>query len=158
MRNTIFDVEKARSLITMNKMFTDDVVMLTTGKQNQYSKFSSPVYDLQGNNIPGLSIRFESNRTQGYMKHALGLLLRDGAITNPIIDVCIYPNSARSHVDRSARIKIYGSHVHILNDVIKLDIDYNTTTWLDYFSIFRLQANIEFSSSKIIGPFEGELL
>ncbi|WP_347473249.1 hypothetical protein ABEF86_16805 (plasmid) [Acinetobacter thermotolerans] len=132
--------------------------MSTYGSQHQYSKFAAPLYDMNGDNIAGLSVRFETNRTQGYMKHTLGLLLREGSVTNPILDVCIYPNAARSHVDRKTRTKIFGSHIHILDDVSKLDIDYNTTTWSDYFSIFALGANIEFSSPKIIGPFEGELL
>lgn len=158
MRSPIIDIEKARQLIRMKKTFMDDLVMKTTGSQNQYSKFLSPIYDVNGDNIPGLSIRLESNRTQGYMKHTLGLLLREGAITNPIVDVCIYPNGARSHIDRSTRTKIYGSHLHILNDVSKLDLDYNTNCWSDYFSVFAKEANIEFKSPLIIGPFEGELL
>lgn len=158
MRSTIINLDKAKHLITVKKIFTDDVIMQTTGSQNQYSKFSSPVYDEQGDNIPGLSLRFETNRTQGYMKHSLGLLLREGATTNPIIDLCIYPNTARSHVDRATRTKIYGSHLHILNNVSQLDLDYNNTTWPDYFAMFAQEANIEFGSSKIIGPFEGELL
>ena len=158
MRSPIIDVDKAKQLIKMKKIFMDDLVMETTGSQNQYSKFLSPIYDVKGDNIPGLSIRFESNRTQGYIKHTLGLLLREGAITNPIVDVCIYPNSARSHVDRSTRTKIYGSHIHILNEVSKLELDYNTCCWNDSFSIFAKEANIEFSSPLIIGPFEGELL
>lgn len=158
MRSSIIDLERARLLIAVKKIFTEDVIMQTTGSQHQYSRFSSPVYDELGDNIPGLSLRLETNRTQGYMKHTFGLLLREGSITNPIIDLCIYPNTARSHVDRATRKKIYGSHLHILNNVSQLDLDYNTNTWPDYFSLFAREANIEFSSSKIIGPFEGELL
>lgn len=158
MRSPIIDIENAKTLLSMEKFFIDDVIMKTTGAQHQYSKFAAPVYDSNGDNIAGLSFRFESNRTQGYMKHALGLLLREGSITNPILDVCIYPNATRSHVDRSSRIKIFGSHIHILDGVKKLDIDYNTNTWADYFLIFAKEANLEFRSAKIIGPFEGELL
>lgn len=158
MRNSIIDLERAKLLITVKKIFPDDVIMQTTGSQHQYSRFSSPVYDEQGDNIPGLSLRLETNRTQGYMKHTLGLLLREGSIVNPIIDLCIYPNTARSHVDRTTRTKIYGSHLHILNNVSQLDLDYNNTTWPDYFAMFAREANIDFSSSKIFGPFEGELL
>ncbi|MCO8044955.1 hypothetical protein NI467_06235 [Acinetobacter bohemicus] len=158
MRNSIIDLERAKLLIAAKKIFTDDVIMQTTGSQHQYSRFSSPVYDERGDNIPGLSLRLETNRTQGYMKHTLGLLLREGSATNPIIDLCIYPNTTRSHVDRATRTKIYGSHLHILNNVSQLDLDYNSTTWPDYFAMFAHEANIEFSSSRIIGPFEGELL
>lgn len=158
MRNSIIDLERAKLLITVKKIFPDDVVMQTTGSQHQYSRFSAPVYDEQGDNIPGLSFRLETNRTQGYLKHTLGLLLREGSITNPILDLCIYPNMARSHMDRATRTKIYGSHLHLLDCVSQLDLDYNTTTWLDCFLMFASDANIEFGSSKIIGPFEGELL
>lgn len=158
MRSQIVDMEKAERLLKMKKVFSGDLVMETSGSQNQYSKFLSPIYDIKGDNIPGLSIRLESNRTQGYMKHTLGLLLREGPSTNPIIDVCIYPNMARSHVDRSTRTKIYGSHLHLLNSVSKLELDYNTSCWSDYFSIFAKEANIEFKSTLIVGPFEGELL
>lgn len=158
MRNSIINLEKAKLLITVKKIFPDDVIMQTTGSQHQYSRFSAPLYDEQGDNIPGLSLRLETNRTQGYMKHTLGLLLREGSITNPIIDLCIYPNTTRSHIDRATRTKIYGPHLHILNSVSQLDLDYNNTTWSDYFAMFAREANITFSSSKIIGPFEGELL
>ncbi|MFI8146094.1 hypothetical protein [Acinetobacter sp. ABJ_C5_2] len=158
MRNTIIDIALAEELISMRKVFTDDVIMETFGTQHQYSRFSAPLYNLEGNNVKGLSLRFETNRTQGFMKHSLGLMLREGASTNLILDLCIYPNGARSHMDRARRITIYGSHIHILNDVHKVDVDYNKITWSDCFSLFREKANVEFSSSKVIGPFEGELL
>lgn len=158
MRDVIDDVELAKTLLESKKIFTEDVIMQTSGKQNQYSRFSAPVSDINGDNIPGLSIRFDTNRTQGFMKHTLGLLWRNGLVTHPILDICIYPNSARSHMDRVARTSIYGSHIHLINDVYKLDIDYNSIQWFDCFELFKEKSNIDFSSSKIIGAFEGDLL
>lgn len=158
MRDPIEDIEQVKSLIEAKKIFADDVIMETSGKQNQYSRFSAPVCDLSGDNIPGLSIRFDTNRTQGFMKHTLGLIWRNGVTNYPILDLCIYPNGARSHIDRATRTSIYGSHIHIINDVYKLDIDYNVMRWSDCFNLFKEKANIDFSSSKIIGAFEGDLL
>lgn len=158
MRSQIIDVELAKKLISTPKLFTDDVVMETSGAKNQYSKFSAPILYSNGENITGLSLRLESNRTQAYRTHRFGLMLREGALLNPILDLCFYPNFTKAHVDRVRRIAIYGSHVHILNDVNKLDVDYDKCTWGDYFKMFANQANITFMSSKIIEPFEGELL
>lgn len=158
MRSSIIDIELAKRLITTNKFFTDDVVMQTEGAKNQYSKFTAPVFYPNGDNIVGLSLRFESNRSQGYRIHRLGLMLREGSFLNPILDLCFYPNFARAHMDRIKRETIYGSHVHILNDVKKLDVDYDKCNWIDYFGMFANHANVNFSSSKIVQPFEGELL
>lgn len=158
MRNQIINIELAKNLITIPKLFTDDIVMETSGAKHQYSKFSAPLLYSNGENITGLSLRLESNRTQAYRIHRFGLMLRDGAMLNPILDFCIYPNFTRAHMDRVKRITIYGSHVHILNDVNKLDVDYDECTWRDCFKMFANQANITFTSNKVIEPFEGELL
>lgn len=158
MRDAIKDIELARSLLEQRKTFADDVVMETSGKQNQYSRFSAPLCDTKGDNIPGLSLRFETNRTQGFMKHRLGLMWRQGLITYQILDICIYPNTIRSHTDRSARIVIYGSHIHTINDVYKLDIDYDSVNWSDCFDLFKEKSNTEFLSLEIVGAFEGDLI
>lgn len=158
MRSQILDIELAKNLITTPKLFSDDVLMETSGTKHQYSKFSAPVLYANGENIVGLSLRFESNRTQGYRTHRLGLMLREGSLLNPIIDLCFYPNHVRAHMDRVKRETIYGSHIHILNNVNKLDVDYDKCSWNDFFNMFANQANVNFTSAKIVQPFEGELL
>jgi hypothetical protein len=158
MRSSIIDIELAKKLITTNKLFTENVVMQTEGAKCQYSKFTAPVLYANGDNVVGLSLRFESNRSQGYRIHRLGLMFREGSLLNPIIDLCFYPNYTRAHMDKAKRETIYGSHVHILNDVKKLDVNYDKCNWMDYLGMFAKQANVNFSSCKIVQPFEGELL
>lgn len=152
------EIEIANQLIKMKKLFTDDIIMNVSGAKRQYAKFSAPVYDEHGINIKGLSMRFDTNRTQAYQKHTFGLMWRKQEILYPILDLCFYPNLVVSHQDRVKRIKIKGSHLHLPNgDVQALAIDYTVHTWYDYFNLFTQHANIKFTSKRIIGAFDGEL-
>lgn len=154
------NVLKSESFLRLPKYFDEDIIMVTSGSLNQYSTFSgAPLFNYKNDeSIVGLGLRFKTTRMPGYEKHSFGLTMREGNDLHFLVDLCIYPNHIKSHADRERRENIFGSHIHIIDETHKLNINYDTTSWTDWFKIFSGEANIDFRSTKIILPFEGELI
>lgn len=154
------DILNCSCLLAMPKYFEESIVMSTDSKSGDRSTFSgSPLIDFESNDsIVGMSLFFRTHRTPISQKHSLGLVVREGRDLIFLYDLCIYPNQQKSHMDRKSRKAFYGSHIHILGEVKSANLDYDSITWHDCLEIFAKDTNIKLESSKILGPFDGELI
>lgn len=154
------DLDEGRSILEAPKYFDYPVIMQKQNKKPSQCLFSgAPIFETSSDeNIVGLSLYFRTHRAPDSFKHSFGLIQRIGNKQNWLYDLCIYPPFQRSHVDKKKRQVFYGSHIHLLDDSLKVDLDYDSCTWLDYLNFFAEQTNIKLTSSTVIEPFAGELL
>jgi hypothetical protein len=157
MVRTFGNIVENKEILAIPKQFNGDVFMASSGDDSLF--LGAPVFNkTTGESIVGLGINFRAKRTPAYAKYNFGLTLREGGDLHILLDLCIYPNHMKSHMDRQKKERFFGSHIHILGENKQLNIDYNMHNWLDCFSIFMLHANIEFTSTRIVEPFAGDLI
>lgn len=133
----------AESICKLNKFCQTKFIWQDKINQTSLLQASSVIDDDSGATIPGLTIVLEVKKESmvGRWQYELGLFKLEDGIKHRVYQLHSSPINKRSHND--VRGTIYGSHEHIGDEVLKIELD--SDDFKDAFEIFCRKVNLIFT-------------